>query len=151
MAPKRKNPDAALSARPSRKKTSPPARVSASHTPEAPLTSTRRPTGSTRASVNYSLIDIEDIDEDRMVIENSDREPMRKTKRTKIATKEDSNRDVFLASDNDQLDAFATPTGLDMSSAIFGTWSIRLYCIPLRCRTAIYQASMSRRWRSSLS
>jgi site-specific DNA-cytosine methylase len=113
MAPKRKDPDATFSTRPPRKKTSPLAGVSAFYTPEAPLTSTRRPTRSTRASVNYSLLDTEDIDND---IEGSDEESKRKTKKTKINTKEDSDSGIFSASDNDQSDSSATHSELDMSS-----------------------------------
>jgi site-specific DNA-cytosine methylase len=113
MAPKRKGPDAAFSTRPPRKKLSPSAEVSASHTPEAPLASTRRPTRTTRATINYSLLDTEDIDDD---IEGSAEEPKRKTKKSKPKTSEDSDSDVFSASDNDQSDSSATSSELDMSS-----------------------------------
>ncbi|KAI4852875.1 hypothetical protein E4T44_01205 [Aureobasidium sp. EXF-8845] len=113
MAPKRKNPDASFSARATRKKSTPPTEVSASQTPEAPMTSTRRPTRSTRASVNYSLIDTEDIDDD---IEGSDEEPKRKTKRTKSNTKEDSDSDVYSAPDDEKSDSSVTASDLDMHS-----------------------------------
>jgi site-specific DNA-cytosine methylase len=113
MAPKRKNPDASFSARAPRKKLTQPTEVSASQAPEAPMTSTRRPTRSTRASVNYSLVDTEDIDDD---IEGSDEEPKRKTKRTKINTKEDSDSDVYLASADEKSDSSVPLSDLDMHS-----------------------------------
>jgi site-specific DNA-cytosine methylase len=116
MAPKRKDSDAAFSARLPRKKTSPPAEVSASHTPEAPLASTRRSTRSTRATVDYSLLDTLDLDDDLLDIEDSDEEPKRKSKKPQLNTKEDSDSDDFQDSDNEQSLSSATPSVLDMAS-----------------------------------
>jgi hypothetical protein len=116
MVPKRKNSDAAFSARPSRKKTSSLAEVNASYTPEALLVCTGRPIRNTRASVNYNLFDTEEIGDD---IESPDKDPKRKIKRPKLKVKEYSDSGVLTDGDNDQSESFVTPSELDMSSGQF--------------------------------
>jgi hypothetical protein len=101
MPPKRKDSDAAFSARPPRKKSSPPAEVSASHAPEAPLAPTRRSARSTRSTVNYRYevpSDAEDSDiDDRMAVDDSD-------------------EDHFTTSEDEQSASSMAPSDLDVSS-----------------------------------